>query len=112
MTPVGLRTLSPSHPDFKRYYSGDLRTRDSAYHQGTVWPWLIGPYIDVWLKVRPEEREQAHKYLKDLERHLNNHCMNTIGEIFDAWDPYNARGCYAQAWSVAEYLRSYVKTIT
>ena len=109
LTPFGLRTLSPSHPDFKAYYDGDLRARDAAYHQGTVWPWLIGHFIDVWFKVYPDKREEAHTFLKSLEVHLDNNCMGTIGEIFDASDPYHARGCFAQAWSVAEVLRSLVK---
>jgi predicted glycogen debranching enzyme len=110
LTPVGLRTLSPSHPDFKTNYDGDLRARDAAYHQGTVWPWLLGPFIDVWLKVYPNDFDTAHQFLKGLEEHLESNCMGTIGEVFDACDPYHARGCFAQAWSVAEFLRTYVKT--
>lgn len=109
LTPVGLRTLAPTHPDYKSTYDGDLRCRDAAYHQGTVWPWLLGPYIDVLLKVYPNEYEKAQTILKGLENHLNNNCMNTIGEIFDAVPPYTARGCFAQAWSVAEFLRTFAK---
>ncbi|MFA6916907.1 MAG: amylo-alpha-1,6-glucosidase [Parachlamydiales bacterium] len=104
-TPFGLRTLSPSHPDYKRDYDGDLYARDAAYHQGTVWPWLIGPYIDVMLKVNPDDLESARKALKGLVDYLDSNCMSTIGEIFDADAPYKARGCFAQAWSVAEVLR-------
>lgn len=109
LTPYGLRTLSPSHPDYKAFYDGDLRARDAAYHQGTVWPWLLGPFIDVWLKVYPKDLDSAQKFLQGLEEHLNKNCLGTIGEIFDAKDPYHARGCFAQAWSVAEFLRSLMK---
>lgn len=104
-TPVGLRTLSPAHPDYKETYHGDLRTRDAAYHQGSVWPWLLGPFIDAWLKVYPTDFEKSNAMLLELESHLNSNCLGTIGEIFDACPPYKARGCFAQAWSVAEVLR-------
>lgn len=109
LTDYGLRTLSPSHPDYKAYYHGDLLARDAAYHQGTVWPWLIGPFIDVWLKVYPEATEEAKTFLNGLERYLNSHYIGSISEIFDASDPFCSRGCFAQAWSVAEFLRVYVK---
>lgn len=108
-TPMGLRTLSPTHPDYKAKYDGDLRARDAAYHQGSVWPWLIGPYIDTWLKVYPNDIEGAKKILKPLEDHLTDNCVGTMGEIFDASPPYRPRGCFAQAWSVAELLRCLVK---
>lgn len=109
-TPFGLRTLSPDHPDFKTHYDGDLYARDAAYHQGTVWPWLIGPYIDTMLKINPEYFEGAQNALKGLVEYLDQNCMNSIAEIFDAHAPYKARGCFAQAWSVAELLRCLVKT--
>lgn len=109
LTKYGLRTLSPKHPDFKAYYDGDLRTRDSAYHQGTVWPWLLGPFIDSWLKVYPEKTQEARQFLEGLEQHLDTACLGNIAEIFDASDPFNARGCFAQAWSVAEFLRIFAK---
>ncbi len=112
LTPFGLRTLSPKDPDYKIKYSGNLRSRDAAYHQGTVWPWLIGPYIDVWLKIHPQEIVQARQFLEKMEGHLEKGCIGTLGEIFDANEPYNARGCFAQAWSVAELLRSLIKTST
>lgn len=111
LTPLGLRTLSPSHPDYKPTYDGDLRTRDAAYHQGTVWPWLLGPFIDVLLKVHPDNFERAREILKGLEDHLNYNCLGTIGEIFDSSQPYHSRGCFAQAWSVAEFLRSLIKIL-
>jgi glycogen debranching enzyme len=109
-TPVGLRSLDPGHADYKPRYYGDLRTRDAAYHQGTVWAWLAGPYIDAWLKVRPGESEEARAYLHGLFRTLDDACIGSISEIFDADSPYTPRGCIAQAWSVAEALRCWVRT--
>ncbi len=110
LTPVGLRSLSPSHPDFKARYFGDLRARDAAYHQGTVWGWLIGPFIDAWLRVHPEDRTGARAMLDGLITHLDHACVGSISEIFDAEEPYTPRGCIAQAWSVAEVLRCWAKT--
>lgn len=111
LTPLGLRTLSPSNLNYKAYYMGDLLARDAAYHQGTVWPWLIGPFVDVWLKVYPDDFAGAYDFLKNLEKCLNLNCIGTIGEIFDGTLPHKERGCFAQAWSVAELLRCLVKTI-
>ncbi len=105
LTPVGLRSLSPGHPDYKQRYDGDLRARDAAYHQGTVWAWLIGPFVDAWLRVHPGDREGALKLLSGFESELSDSCIGTISEVFDAEAPYHARGCAAQAWSVAEVLR-------
>jgi predicted glycogen debranching enzyme len=110
LTPVGLRSLSPDHPDFKPTYHGDLRTRDAAYHQGTVWAWLIGPFIDAWLKVHPEDRAGARRFLDGFVPHLDEACVGSISEVFDAIEPYAPRGCVAQAWSVAEVLRCWVLT--
>ena len=109
LTPVGLRSLSPDNKDYKPKYDGDLRLRDGAYHQGTVWAWLIGPFIDAWLKVHPGEFETAGKFLDGFERHLMNACIGSISEIFDAEPPFTPRGCIAQAWSVAEVLRCWIK---
>ena len=110
LTPVGLRTLSPDHPDYKADYHGDLRTRDAAYHQGTVWPWLLGPYADAWLRVYPEQRKDVRNFLDQLlERHLHEACIGSVSEIFDAEGLFTPRGCVAQAWSVAEILRVWVK---
>jgi predicted glycogen debranching enzyme len=110
LTPVGLRSLAPGHPDYKARYYGDLRARDAAYHQGTVWAWLIGPFIDAWLKVHPGERARARHYLDGFVQHLGEACIGSISEVFDAEEPFAARGCVAQAWSVAEVLRCWAKT--
>ncbi len=109
LTPVGLRSLAPDHPDYKARYFGDLRARDAAYHQGTVWAWLIGPFLDAWLKVHPDGRAEAAHFLEGFRAHLGDACLGTISEIFDAEPPFTPRGCVAQAWSVAEVLRSWVK---
>ena len=106
LTPVGLRSLDPKHPDYKRTYHGDLKTRDAAYHQGTVWSFLIGPYIDVFLKLQPDKRDSAHELLRGLINHLGEAGVGSISEVFDAEPPYAARGCMAQAWGVAELLRT------
>ena len=110
LTPVGLRSLAPGHPDYKPRYYGDLRSRDAAYHQGTVWGWLIGPFIDAWLKVYPHDRAGARKFVESIEMHLNDGAIGSISEIFDAEAPFAQRGCVAQAWSVAEALRCWAKT--
>jgi predicted glycogen debranching enzyme len=110
LTPFGLRSLSREHPDYKSKYFGDLRSRDAAYHQGTVWAWLIGPFIDAWLKVYPERRTEARQFVEGFAPHLNEGCVGSISEIFDAEAPYIQRGCIAQAWSVAEVLRTLVLT--
>ncbi|MEX1233202.1 MAG: amylo-alpha-1,6-glucosidase [Planctomycetaceae bacterium] len=110
LTPVGLRSLAPGHPQYKPIYSGDLRARDAAYHQGTVWAFLIGPFIDAWMRVHPEDGATARQFLEGFEAHLSEACIGTISEVFDAEAPYTARGCAAQAWSVAEVLRCWVRT--
>jgi predicted glycogen debranching enzyme len=110
LTPMGLRSLAPGDPDYKPNYSGDLRARDAAYHQGTVWAWLIGPFIVAWLKTHPGEQEIARGFLAGFEPHLTQAGIGTISEVFDAEAPFTPRGCIAQAWSVAEVLRSWVKT--
>jgi predicted glycogen debranching enzyme len=105
LTPVGLRSLSPDHPDYKPKYDGDLRARDAAYHQGTVWAWLIGPFIDAWLKVHPDRRSDAKAFLAGFGPHMSEACIGSISEVFDAVEPHTPRACIAQAWSVAEALR-------
>jgi predicted glycogen debranching enzyme len=110
LTPAGLRSLAPGHPDYKARYDGDLRARDAAYHQGTVWGWLIGPFFDAWLKVYPDDREGARDLVRRFDQQLGEACIGSISEIFDAEPPFHARGCVAQAWSVAEVLRGLVAT--
>jgi predicted glycogen debranching enzyme len=109
LTPFGLRSLDPGHPDYKPTYTGDLRARDAAYHQGTVWAWLVGPFIDAWSKVHPGDRSAAQALLRSFDGELSEACVGSISEIFDAEAPYVPRGCVAQAWSVAEVLRSVLK---
>jgi predicted glycogen debranching enzyme len=110
LTPYGLRSLAPGEPDYKEKYFGDLRARDAAYHQGTVWGWLIGPYIDAWLKVNDGDKAGARALLQGLVEHLDEFGVGSVAEIFDATEPYTPRGCIAQAWSVAELLRCWSKT--
>jgi predicted glycogen debranching enzyme len=107
VAPCGLRTLDPAHPDYHPRYEGDLRTRDAAYHQGLVWAWLIGHFIDAWRKVHPGDGRQ---FLHGVAAHLAEAGIGTISEIFDAEPPHVARGCIAQAWSVAEALRAILAT--
>jgi predicted glycogen debranching enzyme len=106
VTPVGLRSLAPGERDYKAQYYGDLRARDAAYHQGTVWTWLIGPFIDAWLRVHPGEAEAARRFLAAFRDALGAACVGTLAEIFDGEAPFAPRGCVAQAWSVAEVLRT------
>ncbi len=110
VTPVGLRSLAPGERDYKAQYYGDLRARDAAYHQGTVWAWLIGPFVDAWLRVHPGEGAAARRFLDAFPETLGRACLGTIAEIFDAEPPFTPRGCVAQAWSVAEVLRAWLKT--
>jgi predicted glycogen debranching enzyme len=110
LTPVGLRSLVPDHKDYKPNYDGDLRNRDAAYHQGTVWAWLIGHFLDGWRRVYPDGKN-ARALLRGFEEHLRDAGIGTISEIFDAEPPpYTPRGCIAQAWSVAEVLRVLLAT--
>jgi predicted glycogen debranching enzyme len=109
LTPFGLRSLAPGHRDYKPMYFGDLRARDAAYHQGTVWAWLIGHFIDASLKAGVD-RSACRRLLDAFEGHLADDGIGTISEIFDADAPFAPRGCIAQAWSVAEVLRAYRAT--
>ncbi len=111
LTPYGLRTLSPGDPRYRPRYEGDSWSRDGAYHQGTVWPWLLGPFLTAYLKVNRgtrAARAQAAKWLEPLEEHLHQAGLGQISEIFDGDPPHYPRGCIAQAWSVAEVLRAAV----
>jgi glycogen debranching enzyme len=110
LTPVGLRSLSPGHPDYKPTYHGDLPTRDAAYHQGTVWSWLIGPYVDAALRVHDGDVGNVRRALDGLIAHLGENCIGFVSEVFDAQPPYTPGGCVAQAWGVAELLRCLLLT--
>lgn len=110
LTPVGLRSLSRDHADYRPSYHGDLRTRDAAYHQGTVWSWLIGPYVDAWLRVHPGDLAGGRAALEGLLGELGRACLGQVSEIFDAEPPFTPRGCVAQAWGVAELLRALLET--
>jgi predicted glycogen debranching enzyme len=103
LTPYGLRTLSPDHPAYAHTYGGDIVTRDSAYHQGTVWAWLIGPFVAAYLRVYGEQ-DAARLFLQPLLQHVGDYGLGTVSEIFDGDSPFTPRGCPAQAWSVAELL--------
>ena len=106
LTPVGLRTLAPSDPRYRGQLTGDQRSRDTAYHQGTVWPWLLGVYIDALVRYRGDEgRKTAGGLIANMQAHLAEAGVGTISEIFDGDAPHTPRGCIAQAWSVGEVLR-------
>jgi len=109
LTPVGLRSLSPKNYHYKGYYAGDGMARDSAYHQGTVWSWLLGPYMSAKIKIEGEAgKEEVRKLLKGFEKHLSEAGVGTVSEIFDGNEPFYPKGCIAQAWGVAEVLRVYL----
>jgi predicted glycogen debranching enzyme len=106
LTPVGLRTLSPDDPRYRGQLLGDPQSRDTAYHQGTVWPWLLGPYIDAVIRHRGDAgRAAAQSLINNMRAHLAEAGVGTISEIFDGDAPHAPRGCIAQAWSVGEVLR-------
>jgi predicted glycogen debranching enzyme len=109
LTPLGLRTLAPSDPNYKPHYDGELRARDAAYHQGTVWAWLIGPFFDAWLRTNPGDWETARSLLAGFDTEMSQAGIGTVSEVFDAEPPFSPRGCIAQAWSVAEVLRCELK---
>ncbi len=112
LTPYGLRSLAPSDPQYRGRYEGDQRSRDGAYHQGTVWPWLMGPFITAYMKVNgrtKKGREKAAQWLASFREHLSDAGLGQVSEIFDGDAPHRPRGCIAQAWSVAELLRAAVE---
>jgi len=104
LTPFGLRSLSPQDPAYRRHFNGNQAERDGAYHQGAVWPWLIGPYIDIHLRIY-NDRAALRSLLQPLVQHLWNMCLGTICEVMEPEPPFTPAGCFAQAWSVAEVLR-------
>lgn len=108
LTPYGLRTLSPSDPAYRGRCEGDQRSRDGALHQGTVWPWLLGPYVTALLRARgrtPETLASARQLMDSFTPHLSEAGLGSVSEIFDGDMPHLPRGCIAQAWSVAELIR-------
>jgi predicted glycogen debranching enzyme len=111
LTPYGPRTLSSRDPAYKGRYEGSPRCRDEAYHQGTVWPFLMGPFLEAYLKVRSysaESKSDVAEFLRPLLRHLvEDACLGSISEVFDGDPPHRPAACPAQAWSVAEVLRIY-----
>jgi glycogen debranching enzyme len=114
LTPLGLRTLSPSDPQYRSRYEGGQVSRDGAYHQGTVWPWLMGPFLKAYLETHgrsPEARQQAAKWLTELTAYIADQGVGQLPEIFDGDAPHRPGGCIAQAWSVAELLRVCVEDV-
>jgi predicted glycogen debranching enzyme len=108
-TPLGLRSLAPEEPGYIAHYQGGVRERDGSYHQGTVWPWLIGPFVEAWMRVRSggeaAKREARSRFVAPLLEHLNHAGLGHVSEIADADQPHTPRGCPFQAWSLAELLR-------
>jgi glycogen debranching enzyme len=112
LTPFGLRTLSPDDGRYQGKYSGRQSDRDGAYHQGTVWPYLIGSFVEAYLKVNGFSRKSkktASRFIEPLLSHLmGDGCIGQVSEIFDGNLPHKPKGCFAQAWSVAELIRAYL----
>ena len=111
LTPAGLRSLSPRDSRYRGRYEGGVFERDSAYHQGTVWQWLMGPFLTAYCKVNPDSRAQAAAWLAGIQSQLGEAGLGQISEIADGDAPHCARGCIAQAWSVAELLRAAVEDV-
>ncbi len=110
LTPVGLRSLSPLDPAYRNHFNGDRIQRDGAYHQGTIWSWLIGPYVDAHLQVY-NNREELLPLLETLVQQLWRDCLGTISEVAEPVPPFAPAGCFAQAWSVAELLRCWLLAV-
>jgi glycogen debranching enzyme len=114
LTPYGLRSLAASDHQYRGRFEGDPFSRDSAYHQGTVWPWLIGPFLTAYLKVNGRSgkaRKQAEQWLNELRTFMLGEGVGQVPEVFDGDAPHRAGGCLAQAWSVAELLRVCVEEL-
>jgi predicted glycogen debranching enzyme len=109
LTPIGLRSLAPSEPGYALRYEGDSAARDAVYHQGTVWPWLMGPFVDAWVRVRGNtstaRRDARQRFIEPLRAHLQSAGLGHVSEIADAEAPFAPKGCPFQAWSVGELLR-------
>jgi len=111
-TPVGLRTLAPNHPEYRPAYEGGPDSREAAYHQGTVWAWLLGPYLTALVRVHGAAgRRKAREVVTALEPRLAEAGIGSISELFDGEAPHSPRGCIAHAWSVAEVLRAYAEDV-
>lgn len=114
LTPMGLRSLAPRDPAYRGRYEGGAAQRDGAYHQGTVWPWLIAAFVDAWLRVEgdyPAQREEARRrFLAPLQAHLETAGLGHVSEIADGNPPHTPRGCPFQAWSLGELLRALART--
>jgi glycogen debranching enzyme len=116
LTPRGLRTLSRSDPRYKRIYNGAMNMRDQAYHNGAVWPWLSGPFINAYFKTHGHTSQNTQFITQNLirplfEKQIYEGGLGTVNEIFDGDLPHAPRGCIAQAWSVAESLRAYIEEV-
>jgi predicted glycogen debranching enzyme len=114
LTPFGLRSLAPSDPQYHGRYGGDSRSRDSVYHQGTVWPWLMGPFLKAYVEVNgrsPKALNQAANWLSELTHFIENEGAGQLPEVFDGDAPHRPGGCIAQAWSVSELLRTCVEDV-
>lgn len=114
LTPYGLRSLAPNDPQYRGRYEGDPRSRDGAYHQGTVWVWLMGPFITAYIRVNGQTkkgRQKAAEWLAGFRQHVSEAGLGQVSEIFDGDKPHTPRGCIAQAWSVAELLRAAVEDV-
>ena len=114
VTPAGIRTLSPADAAYRGQYGGGAAQRDAAYHQGTAWPWLVGAFVDAWLRVHGDDsatRAQARaRFVLPLETHFASYGLGHIGEIADGDAPHAPRGCPFQAWSVGEFVRALART--
>jgi glycogen debranching enzyme len=114
LTPYGVRSLAPTDPQYRGRYTGDPVSRDGAYHQGTVWPWLMGPFITAYIKVNRNSepaRRQAETWLGAFKEHLSDAGLGHISEVCGGDAPHQPGGCIAQAWSVAELLRATIEDV-
>jgi glycogen debranching enzyme len=109
LTPLGLRSLAPGEPGYTPRYEGAVRERDAAYHQGTVWPWLLGPFVEAWVRVRGSaasaKQEARGRFILPLLAQIESEGLGHLCEIADAEPPHARRGCPFQAWSLGEVLR-------
>ena len=113
LAPHGLRTLAPGSSGYRPFYTGAPAVRDEGYHNGVIWPHLLGPYLDAHFRVRGRSvatRDHARRIVEPLVHHLaNDGCLGSLSEVFDGDAPFAPRGCFAQAWSVAELARVWIE---